>query len=542
VSDKKNICIIQFTRVGDILQTYQSLLNIDRGNLNFILVARKRFAQPIEGILKKVFSEIIYFDTEQVFEGFKHKNTLDRLTEFVGKINNKNLDLLVNLSFSPSSGYLATLINSKIKFGLSYDSRNQAVVPDKWSQYIYSNVLTGAYNPFSLVDLFAMMIGNPELRLSPEQDTQKENAIVIHPFASTDKKTWKSLRWAELLHYLFENDKQLKVYLVGAPNEVEKSKEIINTPLLFKYRNRIINQCGKTSIEEVNQLVGKSKIFIGHDSMIGHLAAINNVRALTISLGPVRPEETSPYNNRNVVFVPQAEYDEKSENEDYRSSINHKIVGKFAIEILNNPEVEYESVVDKIPKSLFYSSCRVYESYITEQNLFRLKEVTQSSTNIKIVLKEISRITWLYFHEEREEKNGLPFIDIATKQDVKKYLNGISHLYELSEFGKKYAKYILEELTQESPESEKLRKYSEQIDEVDKLQKSLKTPFPELSPILDYFAVMRANTAGETLVEITTNTFFLYNDASLICSIFYELMEKVLNQNERVENKPVDRN
>lgn len=547
MSDKKNVCVIQFTRVGDILQTYQSLLNVDRGNINFILVARKRFAQPIEQLLKNVFGQIIYFDTEEIFEGFDLKNTQDRLASFVNQINDCKLDLLVNLSFSPSSGYLASMIQSQIKFGLSYDSRNQTIVPDKWSQYIYSNVLTGSYNSFSLVDLFAMMIGNNGKRIAESSTATKENAIVIHPFASTQKKKWKTLRWAELIHYLFENDKQIQVYLVGAPDEQKASEDIVNTPLLFKYRNRIVNKCGKTSISEVNDIVAKSKLFIGHDSMIGHLAAINNVRALTISLGTVRPEETSPYNVRNLVFVPQTKcfpckVEQACESFECHADINFKIVGKFAVEILQDENVEYESVVDKLPKNLFYSSCRVYESFLTEQNLYRLKEVTQSSTTVKSVLKDVSRITWLYFHEELEEKNGLPFIDIQTKQEVKKYLNGISHLYELSEFGKKYAKYILEELTQESPSTEKLRKYSEQIDEVDSLQRSLKKPFPELSPILDYFAVMRANTAGESLVEITTNTFFLYNDASLICSIFYELLEKVMNQNERTENKPVDRN
>ena len=522
-------------------------MNIDRGNICFSLIARKRFAQPLEKLFKNVFSNIFYFDTEKTFEGFELKNTQERLSHFISTVNDHEIDLLVNLSFSQSSGYLSSLIKSPIKFGTSYDKKNQPIIPDKWSQYIYSNVLTGSFNSFSLVDLFALMIGNNERRLNKEIDESKENAIIIHPFASTQKKRWKTLRWAELIHYLFENDKQIQIYLVGAQNEMNSAEEIVNTPILFKYRNRIINKCGKTSVSEVYDLVGKCKLFIGHDSMIGHLAAIRNVRALTISVGTVRPEESSPYNERNLVFVPQTKcfpcaIDQSCENFECHADINYKIVGKFAVEILQNSEVEYKEIVEKLPKNLFYSSCKVYESFLTEQNLYRLKEITKGSNKIRNVLKEVSRITWLYFHEEVEEKNSLPFIDSTIKHEVKKYLNGISHLYELSEFGKKYAKYILEELSKDSPSSDNLHKFSEQIDEVDNLQKSLKRPFPELSPILDYFAVMRGNTAGESLVEITTNTFFLYNDASLICSIFYELLEKVVNQNEKIENKPVERN
>lgn len=547
MSDKKNVCIIQLTRVGDILQTYQSLLNVGTDDINFTLIARKRFAAPIEHLLKNVFSHIYYFDTEEIFAGFELSSTTSRIDEFVSKINASNISLLVNLSFTNSSGYLASLIQAPIKFGLSYNSHNQPVIPDKWSQYIYSNVLTGNHNPFSLVDLFAMMIGNNEVKTSKPEAQSKENFIVIHPFASTVKKRWKSLRWAELLHYFFENNKTEQVYMLGAPNEKAESEQILNTPLLFKYRNRIKNLCGETSVENVSEILSKAKLFIGHDSMIGHLAAIQNIRTLTISLGSVRPEETSPYGERNLTFVPQTKcfpcnVEESCENFECHADISHKIVGKFAIEVLNNPEVDYTEIIDSLPKSLFYTSSKVYESYLTEQNLLRLSEITQGSRNLKNVLKEISRITWLYFHEEKEEKNSLPFIDVQTKQELKNYLSGVSHLYELSEFGKKYSKYILEELAQENPSTDKLRKFSEQLDEIDFLQKSLKKPYPELSPMLDYFAVMRANTAGESIVEITTNTFFLYNDASLVCSIFYELLEKVLNQNDRVENAPAERN
>lgn len=547
MSDKKNVCIIQLTRVGDILQTYQSLLNVPNENINFILIARKRFAKPIEKILLNVFEKIHYFDTEEVFTGFDLKVTTERVEKFIQEINSDELSLLVNLSFTNSSGYLASLIQSPIKFGLSFDPKNTPQIGDKWSQYIYSNVLTGDYNPFSLVDLFAMMIGNNEVKTSLTPPVEKENFIAIHPFASTKKKRWKSLRWAELLHYFFENNKTDQVYLLGAPNETGDAEEIINTPLIFKYRNRIKNVCGKTTIEEVSDILAKAKLFIGHDSMIGHLAALNNLKTLTISLGSVRPNETSPYGSGNLTFVPQTNcfpctVEQACENFECHADISHKIVGKFAIEILANPEVEYHNVIESLPKNLFYTSSKVFESYFTEQNLLRLREITNSTQKIKSVLKDVARITWLYFHEEKEEKTSLPFVDAQTKQELKNYLNGVSHLYELSEFGKKYSKYILEELTHENPSTEKLRKLSEQLDEIDHLQNSLRRPYPELTAILNYFAVMRANTRGETLVEITTNTFFLYNDASLICSIFYELLEKIIKQNDRVENKPAERN
>lgn len=545
-TQKKNVCIIQFTRIGDILQTCQSITNVQKENLNFILVAREKFAAPIEAIIREAFDEIVYFNTKEIFKSFELDTINKEVEEFVSKINNKNIDLVVNLSFSPSSGYLSSLIESKIKFGLSYDSKNNITIPDKWSQYIYSNVLTGHFNSLSLVDLFSMIIGNSEVK-TIDNNTKKTNNIIVHPFASTEKKRWKALKWSELIHHLFENNKDAKITLVGSPEERSRSVEILDSPLLFKYRNRINNLCGKTNLQELDEIVKAAQMFIGHDSMVGHLASRHQVQSLTISLGTVRPEESSPYGNRNLVFVPQTKcypcnVSDSCETFDCHSDISYKVIGKFAIELLKDSNANYEDIASTIPKNLFYSTCRVFESTLTNANLYRLSEVTNNPINIKSVIQQVSRIVWLYFLEEKEEDNKLPIVDSRIKEEVKKYMNGISHLYELAEFGKKYSKYILEELSKDNPSTDNLVKFSKQLDEIDILQNALKKPYPEFSGLLDYFAVTRANTAGSSLVEITTNTFFIYNDASLLCSIFYELLEKVYKQNEQSAGAPVERN
>ena len=97
----------------------------------------------------------------------------------------------MNLSFSKSSSYLCSLIDSGTKYGPYYGEKLNLIINDKWSQFLYSNVLRGPLSPFSLVDIYGKILGIKKISRLKETNQIRKDIIVVHPFASLPRKMWK---------------------------------------------------------------------------------------------------------------------------------------------------------------------------------------------------------------------------------------------------------------------------------------------------------------------------------------------------------------
>jgi ADP-heptose:LPS heptosyltransferase len=77
------------------------------------------------------------------------------------------------------------------------------------------------------------------------------------------------------------------IVLVGSVDDVLKSK-------LIPKNKKIINLIGKTNINEVGYVVSKSKLLIGNDSGVGHIASALNIPVVSI-FGPGFYKQWKPY-------------------------------------------------------------------------------------------------------------------------------------------------------------------------------------------------------------------------------------------------------
>lgn len=279
---QKTMALLQLTRFGDVIQTVQAIANFKKNypQYRLVLIARSQFAKPLNFLLKEHVDHVYYLDTKNIFRDSETKglnNSLNLLNEFLNEIKQESIDVLVNLSFSKSSCYLSSLIPSNHKVGPYYDFTNKMVITDKWSQMLYSTVMRGNYNPYSLVDLFRNIIGIKEDQKQKKNlslvKVEKRKNIVIHPFASQERKSWKSEKWVEVIYKTLKDNEHYTISIVGAKNELVKSHLIIENPLLKTFSNRIINLTGKTTLEELYKEVESSSLFVGHDSMVGHMAS-----------------------------------------------------------------------------------------------------------------------------------------------------------------------------------------------------------------------------------------------------------------------------
>ncbi|NOT79444.1 MAG: glycosyltransferase family 9 protein [Bacteriovoracaceae bacterium] len=532
------LAIIQITRIGDLIQTVQAVTDLRKlhSNYRLVLIARTQFAKPLQFILDQYFDKVYYLDTGSL--NFNSptgsiKNAVNSLDHFLDEIKNENIDALINLSFSNSSSYLASCISAKHKIGAYFDLNNKQQINDKWSQMLFSTVMRGSLNPYSLVDLFKNIIGVKPL--SPKTTLKTIPAtipnIIMYPFASSERKVWKAEKWVEIIYKTLKDNTKCTITLVGAKNEILKSQIIVENPLLKQFSARIINITGKTTIEELSNHIASSKLFVGHDSMVGHLAAFHCIPTLTIALGNVRPQETTPYQSNAITLSPRTKCfpcfpSDSCAYTQCHHDIPYQIVNNIIKNLLEDGVVDKEWI-QKSNSNFHLSSVNIYKSHF-QNEYFNLENLSDGSSEIQDLFRTFYKITWSFVLGDLEDNFPFPKLTPSTHKELLDALNGLQHLFELSEFGQKYSKYILEEISSQTPSIIKIKEFSKKIDEIDNLQVMVLKTAPLLGPIVDYAKVRKGNLFGDNIVKLTESSYYCFEESAQITRIMYELLQNTI--------------
>ncbi len=547
-SNQPTIAILQMTRFGDLIQTVQAVKNFKTTHPNYrmVLIARSRFAKPMNFLLNKYFDEIYTIDTQSIFEDHQIdglKKTLKGIDSFLNELKTEKIDALINLSFSKSSSYLTSLIPAKHKIGSFHDFNNKIQINDKWSQILYSSVMRGSLNSYSLVDLFKNIIGikhTESFNVTPINQNQRSNLIVLNPFASSERKTWKAEKWVEVIYKTLKENDKCTISIVGAKNEVLKSHFIIENPLLKTFSSRLINMTGKTSIEELSQFIKSARLFVGHDSMVSHLAALNNIPTLTISLGNVRPHETTPYNLNAYNIAPRTKCfpcfpSDACAYTQCHHDIPYQLVSNLIKQLMTGDSVD-AAWIKNANSSFHLSSVNIYRTRF-HNNQLTLDGLINDQQDSADIFRTLYRVTWSFLLNNVEEVFPFPKLTPTSHRDLLDAMTGLQHLFELSEFGQKYSRYILEEISSATPSITKIKEFSKKIDEIDHLQAMVQKTSSFLAPIIDYFTVRKGNLFGENIVKLTESSYYCFEENAQLTSIMYELIQNTIAEYKITGNK-----
>lgn len=544
------LALVQLTRFGDLIQTFQATEELKNNHPGYrvILIARSQFAKPLDFILKKKFDKIYYLDTKKIFSSPKVDGLspcMANLNLFLKELSLEKIDVLINLSFSKSSSYLSSLIKSTHKIGPFFDYDNKIKINDKWSQFLYATVTRGPLNPFTLVDLFKNIIGvKSNDKQNVATNTLRSNTVIIHPFASLERKTWRAEKWVEIIYRTLKENETCKIRIVGAKNEILKSQLITENPLLKSYHHRIQNLTGKTTLAELYDELKNAKLFVGHDSMVGHLSALAQIPSLTISLGNVRPQETTPYHVDAYNIAPRTKCfpcfpNTSCDFNQCHHDIPYQVVSGAMKQLLEKGEITAEWI--KVSVSSFHmSSVNFYRTEFQKGQL-SLKSLIENHVDASDIFRSIYKIAWSFTINDHEENLPFPKLTPGTHRELLDATTGLQHLYELSEFGKKYSHYILDEISSQTPSISKIKEFSKKIDEIDQLQVLVLKTSPQLAPIVDYFALRKANLFGDNIVQLTESSYCAFLECSSLCSILFELIENIISEHKNSLSKSMSR-
>lgn len=532
MQQKYKMAFIQLTRIGDVIQTFTAArqLKNENPNVELTLIARKKFAYGLDFLLRDTFDNIVYFDTQEFFETKNLNSARAEVHNFIHDLNKYEFDIVMNLSFNKSSSFLASLINAKHKMGLYRNKHSELAVNDKWSQFIYSNVMASTLNPFNLVDIYKHISGAKEIDVTTYQ-VPKDGIITIHPFASSKKKSWGVNKWNEVIYKLLKDRPDISIILVGAPNDEEKAKQITDSPMLANFNERILNNVSKNSIEDTFHDLSRSQLFIGHDSMVSHLASLFRMPSLIISLGTVRPHESSPYNDRAYILAPRNKcfpctVRERCDLLPCHSSINHQVVVAAAKNLLDKNEFDWKDLSQHVTP-FHIDNVSIYKSSFDEFGI-KLTEITKNNVSHKDVFRAMYRIIWSYYLANIEVTTDIPDFNNDTLRILNNHLEGTNYLFELYGHGFNFCNRILDETEKETPEVKEIQNGVTKVAEIDGLCNITKRSFSQLAPLIDFFYVNRANAEGENIIEITNNNLISFHDSSNIVAILADLIEKTI--------------
>lgn len=530
----KRIAIVQLTRIGDVIQTCIAAKQvlIENPDIELTLITRSKFAKGLEFLTKKYFKNVIYLNLKDYYNSKTTNLTeiVDSLDEsFLEVVNSNHFDAAINLSFSKSSSYLMHLIKTENKLGLSRNEKGQVVINDQWSQFVYSNVQNGTLNVYNLVDIFKFIMGANEVSFSShEADPQK--TITIHPFASQRKKMWGSSKWSELIYKLLKENEDYKINILGADSDQNEVDKIINSGALISFKDRVTATVG-ASLESVYQTINTSSLLICHDSMASHLASVNTIPTIVLSLGVVRPNETTPYSNNVLNLVPKrscfpCQVQTKCDLLPCHKDINHQLVSTLAGAILNGDELNAQFFTEKV-SPFFMENVDIYIPTF-ENSFMTLFKLNESSIDTNKMMETYYRIIWSYFFRETEVDANIPQLSNEIKKDIYHHREGVNYLFELISFGLKFSNAIVNEAAAIQIDYNQINSLVGKLGEIDNLLTITKNTYPLLQPIVDYFYVAKANVAGRNIKEISENSLLLYYSLNNMCKVLYDLMTSTL--------------
>ena len=286
------ILIIQLAKMGDLLQS------------NFLF--KKLEGNEIILLHSDVFSEVIPFLevnnsiavnldklTKQIEDRFILQDN-EYSQSIISQLNSMQFDLIINLNSNELASSFLANISSNRKIGFGSDDQYSK----EWLGFVWSFIKSRKLNTINLVDIFLNIYQSerPSYSFWKEEKKAESNIVTFQLGSRNPKRQIPIHFFVDLGKLLIASGK--KIQLVGVESEAKSADEFVNN---FE-ESEIINLVGKTTINELFEIVGKSDYLITTDTGTMHIAASLKIPTLVFFVGPAYFAETSGYNpNQKIV-------------------------------------------------------------------------------------------------------------------------------------------------------------------------------------------------------------------------------------------------
>jgi heptosyltransferase-2 len=273
-SDKHGgTCIIRIGGIGDMILSIPLLSGLRFSGKKTTLVCDDK-NKCIEFILNKHVDDIFYYNNKKL-----KNNILYRLAT-IRKLKQKGFEEVIHSGISRQQGgadVLAWACSASKTIGFYPRSWNhcETVISNKW----FNQLINGHYNDIHEIErmeIIAKSVGCNPGEYRAQNTSQTDSIFIVCIGTSSPVREWG-------IDKFIETAEKLKTTTGFMPVFVGEEKDLKKIPPHVGYDH--INLIGKTTFNELYDLIAKSKFIITNDSSPMHIGVLLNIPTIAIVSG-----------------------------------------------------------------------------------------------------------------------------------------------------------------------------------------------------------------------------------------------------------------
>lgn len=298
----KKILVVSNTALGDTILSTPVIKTMRKSfpNIHIVFMVNKnvyplfkdyKYVNDVIVYKKKLFGLIghIFYIKRNKFDSifFLHSNGPQDL--FISLLSNvTNIHKAINYPSKVSPEFLSLIRNK------TQSEKNQHIIEHRLDTIRYLNP--------SIID---KTISLPlKFSLQAKKNTE-ELLIGIQLGAADIYKMWPIQNFINLTNILLEKNKKIKILLLGIQKERILANKLKKASI---QEDRVLNYCGKTSIEELTSLVNSLDLLVTNDTGTLHLAVALEKNSVSL-FSPTNSKIFGPYQDNHLHSVIQKDGD-----------------------------------------------------------------------------------------------------------------------------------------------------------------------------------------------------------------------------------------
>jgi hypothetical protein len=210
-------------------------------------------------------------------------------------------DRVINLNYGKLTAAVAEAVHGRALLQ-GFHVTSKGSIGDPWVDLVSRWVQSGRrWNRFHLIDVFrfhsARRIPADRWRAREAGPLSDRSVLGIQIATRCRKRTWGLQSFIEVIRGL-EREVGCEILLFGEGREKAQAEHIVRSVGSRRLRNLV----GKTSLEDLVDLLGACDRLLSGDTGSLHLAAYLGVPCLAVFFGPAYVFETGPYGRGHVVL------------------------------------------------------------------------------------------------------------------------------------------------------------------------------------------------------------------------------------------------
>ncbi len=311
------VLVISLLRLGDFIQIAPVLSALKtQFNIRELDVLVHDPVAKLKPMLPSV-DNWFTIDRNQLQEGIGRADlplltSFSVLKESLDEIDSRQYQLVINLTQTVFSGWIAGYLSAEQRLGLSFDVRGKAHFHSPWFDYLNARANGIVPDVFHHTDIFYYGCGLKGLErnwnfrptryghaeVASLQLSEGDERIVLQTLTSDQKKNWSQTDWVQMLVQLRMFRPKAEFVALGAPNEDDRIEALRKAAgeRGIKVHKAIL------SLEGAYSLLSSADLLITGDTSIKHLANAIDIPILELSIGSSDFRRTGAYRADSLIL------------------------------------------------------------------------------------------------------------------------------------------------------------------------------------------------------------------------------------------------